>query len=84
MTPQKRPLRRLAVLPVLDELFYRFPMKVTEAHVFRSAFSETSYPVCPRCGRTMEREYMFFCSRCGQQLDWENYGHARITYAGKP
>lgn len=84
MTPQRRPLRHLAVLPVLDALFYRAPMRVTEIRVFRFAFSETGYPVCPRCGRTMEREYMSFCSRCGQRLDWENYEHAGITYARKP
>jgi len=80
MTAAKQPGRRPAAVPVLEQMLYRRPMEVSEIHAFRAASGETGYPVCPRCGRTMEREYMSFCSRCGQRLDWENYGIARVTY----
>ncbi len=82
MTAGKRLGRRMAFMPVLEQMLYRLPMEVSEVHVFHAAFGETGYPVCPRCGRTMEREYMSFCSRCGQRLDWVNYEFARITYVG--
>ena len=45
----------------MDELAFRRPMAVTEALRFRTG---GSYPVCPRCGVTMEREYQNFCDRC--------------------
>ena len=28
------------------------------------------YPVCPQCGRSLDREYMSFCNCCGQKLSW--------------
>jgi len=82
MTAAKKPGRRLAFTPVLEQLLYRLPMEVSEVHVFHASFGETGYPVCPRCELTMEREFMSFCSRCGQRLEWENYEFARITYVG--
>jgi len=82
MTADTRLGRCLTFVPVLDQLLYRLPMEVSEIHVFRIAFGETGYPVCPRCTRTMEREYMDFCSRCGQRLNWKHYESARITYVG--
>lgn len=47
---------------------YRIPLLVTERRIFASG---DSYPVCPRCGRTIVREYMCFCDRCGQKLNWQ-------------
>lgn len=82
MTAGKRLGRCMTFMPVLEQMLYRLSMEVSEVHVFYDAFEETGYPVCPRCGRTMEREYMSFCSRCGQRLDWENYEFARIIYVG--
>lgn len=46
---------------------YRVPLLVTERRIFASG---DSYPVCPRCARTIDREYMCFCDRCGQKLNW--------------
>lgn len=36
-------------------------------------FTTTSYPVCPCCGITLEREYQLHCDRCGQALAWNVY-----------
>ena len=50
------------------ELSFRRPMAVTEAVLF--ARDPSPYPRCPRCHLTMDREYVSFCDRCGQKLDW--------------
>ena len=34
--------------------------------------------ICPRCGITMEREFMSYCDRCGQCLGWKHYKKAVI------
>ena len=59
----------------MDELAFRRPMAVTEALRFRTG---GTYPVCPRCGVTMEREYQNFCDRCGQRLGWRKLHHAEV------
>ncbi len=58
---------------------YRIPMPVTELMVFPG---RSAYYVCPRCGITVEREYMRYCDRCGQRLGWRNCERARIVYPG--
>lgn len=59
---------------------YRIKMPVTEVMLFPDG---NSYYVCPRCHITMEREFMNFCDRCGQHLDWKGYKKARILYPGQ-
>jgi len=59
------------------ELSFRRPMAVTEV-VYHSR-SGNSFPRCPRCRLTMEREYMHFCDRCGQKLDWSSFQHSTIV-----
>lgn len=80
MTQARQSMRRLARLPLFEQLLYRLPIAVTEIHVFPYCSGGPSYPVCPRCGATMEREYMAFCSRCGQKLDWRRYSYARVVF----
>ena len=52
------------------EMAFREPMPVTHIRCFRYLSGVTGFPVCPQCGRTMEREYQPYCDRCGQCLDW--------------
>ena len=59
------------------ELSFRRPMTVTEVALF--ARDQYPYPRCPRCHRTMEREYMSFCDRCGQKLDWRHFEEIAIV-----
>ena len=47
---------------------YRMKRPVTEVMLFPDG---NGYYVCPRCHVTMEREFMHFCDRCGQHLDWK-------------
>ena len=54
---------------------YRTGMKIKEAVLF----SEGSlYYCCPRCSITLDREFMSFCDRCGQKLDWTHYKKATV------
>ena len=53
-----------------DALTYRIPILVEEYVVH---INDGSYPVCPRCGQSIDREYMGYCDRCGQCLDWTTY-----------
>ena len=56
---------------------YRIPLPVRKVVVYCSG---DSYPVCPRCDCTIDREYMNFCDRCGQHLAWTAFDFAKITY----
>jgi len=61
--------------------WFRVAMRVTQLMVFPSFLSgETGYYLCPRCRITMEREFMAFCDRCGQRLDWSGCKTAEIIY----
>ena len=52
----------------------RTPMPVTKLRKYRSIY----YYICPRCGITMEREFMSYCDRCGQCLGWKHYKKAAV------
>ena len=56
---------------ILDAMSYRIPRQVTKCRTYRKGDQATSYPVCPRCNISMDREYMAFCDRCGQKLAWD-------------
>lgn len=57
---------------------YRIPLPVREVLQFPSGYC---YPICPRCDRTLEREYMSFCDRCGQRLAWNHFDKADAVFA---
>lgn len=68
-----------------DEVCFRIPMPVKEICVFpRSscididADTMDAFPVCPRCGFTLEREYQAYCDRCGQCLSWNDFQNATV------
>ena len=61
-------------------LSYRAPMTVRDLMVFRQARGKDSYYICPRCQELLEREFIAYCSRCGQCLGWRGYRKARRTY----
>jgi len=60
-----------------DAVGYRKPMEVKEVVFFPHADGE--YARCPRCQITMEREYVRYCDRCGQCLDWDGYDDALVV-----
>ena len=62
-----------------DAMSYRIPMEVTQ--ILRLS-DKLSFPVCPRCKITVEREYMRFCDRCGQKLGWAKIKDAILVQPG--
>lgn len=75
---QVTPNDLLIVSGLYPELLYRKPMAVTQVRCYHFYSDLTGYPVCPRCGRTIEREYQHYCDRCGQCLDWSAFDQATI------
>lgn len=59
-------------------LTYRIGLQVTK--VIYLPHYGSSYPLCPRCHCSLEREYMRFCDRCGQRLMWNHLDHAEVVY----
>ncbi|MBQ3006770.1 MAG: hypothetical protein IJD78_04325 [Clostridia bacterium] len=61
---------------VLEEaVSYRKPLPVTEIMLFTNG---EGFPICPRCGITLERAYQHYCDRCGQCLDWKGFSRAKV------
>lgn len=69
-------LKRITRL-FLEAITYRVPLSVTKVIVYRDG---TTYPICPRCLMSLDREYMSFCDRCGQKLNWDLLGYAKICH----
>lgn len=67
--------KTIEIFIIKTEISYRLSLMVTE--IFISADNYT-YPVCPRCKTTLEREYQSYCDRCGQKLNWDNFEEAKI------
>ena len=55
-------------------------LEVTILRIYRVHNSE--YSICPRCETPLEREFVNYCSNCGQRLSWEAYhkGNMKIEY----
>ena len=70
-TKQRKPI-------VVSAEAYRIPLQVRKVVQFKEGHC---YPVCPRCDRSLDREYMHYCDRCGQRLGWEHLMNARVVYA---
>lgn len=66
------------MLPNIPAEAFRTPLSVVKIKIFKN---NLCFPVCPRCEITIEREYMHYCDRCGQCLDWKNFKNAIITKA---
>lgn len=59
---------------------YRMPMMVDEAIVFHKPFGDELYYYCPRCRRILDRDFMAYCSECGQCLNWDQYRKVKISH----
>ena len=71
---------RLPESPVQSDT-YRQPMPVTQRTVFSHAGKD--YYICPRCNVTLDREFVSYCDRCGQHLDWTGYKAAEVVKIGR-
>ena len=59
-----------------ETVTYRVSLPVTKV----VAYTNDTYPVCPRCAISLNREYMSFCDRCGQKLNWGLFDHAKVVH----
>lgn len=63
---------------LIRDLLFRTPMQIEKIIQYKSG---DSYPICPRCDCSLDREYMRFCDRCGQRLSWGHEKPIQIVYA---
>ena len=52
-----------------QQLSYRIPIEVQSVYLGRD-FCSSEFPGCPRCYRTLFRNFQPYCDHCGQQLSW--------------
>ena len=83
MTVRER--ARSSLLADFSSLFqtvitYRMPMTVDEAIVFHKPFGDELYYCCPRCRNILDRDFMAYCSGCGQCLNWDQYRKIKILH----
>ena len=76
--PSKTAIAKRHKFARISALSYRIPLSVNKVLLLASG---DSYPICPRCDCTFDREYMNFCDRCGQRLGWEFFEFANIVQA---
>lgn len=55
---------------------YRTKLPIKELTLYEN--ENSIYALCPRCKATMEKDYLSFCSSCGQKLSWTNWEKAPI------
>lgn len=63
-----------------EAVTYRMPMPVLRV---RKMTNGDTYPLCPRCDNSIDREYMRYCDHCGQRLDWSMIDYARTCCSGQ-
>lgn len=59
-----------------DAESYRIRLEVRE---YRSYSELNCFPVCPRCGSSLEVDFQSYCDRCGQALGWKKYHKAKLA-----
>ena len=67
------------IIELLLPSTYRWPMRVTEVHIYKG---ETAWAQYPRCKGSIEYGHRFFCVRCGQRLDWFRFEDTKEMYIG--
>ncbi len=74
---ERSPNELLGFTTSKEELAFRIAAQVVHFRIsplFNGGF--TTFPVCPNCSGSVEREYQCFCSECGQKLFWDFYRYA--------
>lgn len=83
-TPYPQPPPDLPHGMIADALLRDQPLSVSQKIIFSSSTGITSFPLCPHCRISLEREFQSFCDRCGQRLDWKHFNHALPLLPGSP
>lgn len=80
---QATPNELLLPNQICQQLSFRQPMLVIHIRCYHEHDRVTIFPVCPKCGISLEREYQAFCDRCGQRLDWSSFSSAVLLPSQK-
>lgn len=64
---------------LLTALRLYLPMPVTRRLLFSTSTGPSSFPICPNCNHSMDRDFQCCCDRCGQHLDWTHYKNAEVV-----
>ncbi len=62
---------------VHEAVTYRQKLPINEIKLYEK--ENSIYALCPRCRATIERDYLNYCSCCGQKIDWKNWTNAQIV-----
>lgn len=63
----------------LRAITYRTPRLVRRIIVYSD---DAAYLICPMCKMSLDREYIAFCDRYGQKLNWKFFDHAKVVRSG--
>ncbi len=74
------PNELLIATPAFSGILFREPMLVMRSNCYSCYHGVTTYPICPRCNISLEREFQAYCDRCGQCLDWSRFHEAVVTF----
>lgn len=75
----KLPDREGRIQFLAEAVTYRMERPVTQ--IVQYPTYGHCFPLCPRCKISLEREYVNFCDRCGQKLNWDQFDDAKILVA---
>lgn len=74
---ERSPNELLGFTTSKEELAFRMAAQVVHYRIYPLFNGDfTTFPVCPNCSGSVEREYQNFCSECGQKLFWDFYHYA--------
>lgn len=74
---ERSPNELLGFTTSKEELAFRMAAQVVHYRIYPFFNGDlTTFPVCPNCSGSIEREYQHFCSECGQKLFWDFYHYA--------
>ena len=77
-----QPDRLPKITAIMEAISFRLPRPVRKLVQYRDR--QATYPICPRCSHAVDREYMNFCDRCGQRLNWTFLHTARVVIQSEP
>ena len=60
-----------------DSISYRTKLPIKEKILYEN--QNSIYAVCPRCKGTVDRDYVKYCTICGQRISWANWGKTSIV-----
>lgn len=58
-------------------IVYNIPAMQVNRVIYNSNL-KSCFSLCPNCDCYLDREYVNYCSYCGQKLSWKNFSKIKI------